>query len=210
MTIAEKIKTKRLSKGLTLDQVGEMVGVHRSSVKRWEDGEINDMKRKYIAALAKALDMSPIEFLDMDWRENTPPPPNLLTSLHTRRVPMLGAVACGEPIYADGEYGEYVSVDGNIECDFALTCKGDSMIGARIYDGDIVFVRKQDYVDDGSVAVVLLDDEATLKRIYHLADGRIELRPENPRFRSIVIGGENETRTCRILGKAIAFQSTVV
>ena len=73
-----------------------------------------------------------------------------------------------------------------------------------------MFVRKQDYVDDGTIAVVLLDDEATLKRVYHLSEGRIELRPENPRYRPIIIGGDNETRTFKILGKAVAFQSKIV
>jgi len=73
-----------------------------------------------------------------------------------------------------------------------------------------VFVKRQEYMDDGSIAVVLLDDEATLKRVYHTADGRIELRAENPMYRPIIIGGPNETRTLRILGKAVAFQSIVV
>ena len=78
------------------------------------------------------------------------------------------------------------------------------------HDGDIVFIHQQDYVDDGTVAAVLIDDEATLKRVYHLADGRIELRAANARYAPIIIGGANETRSLRILGKAIAFQSNVI
>ena len=84
------------------------------------------------------------------------------------------------------------------------------MIGARILDGDVVFIRKQDVVDDGSIAAVLIDDDATLKRVYHLADGRVELRAENPKFAPIVIGGENETRMCRIIGKAVGFMSATI
>ena len=128
----------------------------------------------------------------------------------TQRVPLLGSIACGEPIYAGQDFCGYTAVGTQAACDFALRCEGDSMVDARIYDGDIVFIHKQDYVDDGTIAAVLIDDDATLKRVYHLADGRIELRAANARYAPIIIGGENETRSLRILGKAIAFQSNVV
>ena len=100
-----------------------------------------------------------------------------------------------------------VALGHDIDCDFALRCKGDSMIGARIYDGDIVFIKKQDFVDDGTIAAVLIDDDATLKRVYKLSDGRIELRAANERYRPIFVGGPDDTRTFRVLGKAVAFQS---
>lgn len=210
MTLGEKIKHKRMNLGLSLNDVAMQIDANKSTIKRWEDGDINNMGRNHISKLAKVLGMSPLEFLDMDWRDEPKRPNNILTSINVHRVPMLGAVACGEPIYADGSYGDFISVEDGISCDFALRCQGDSMINARIYDGDVVFVRKQDFVDDGTIAVVLLDDEATLKRVYHLSEGRIELRAENPLYRPIVVGGENETRTFRILGKAVAFQSRIV
>ena len=84
------------------------------------------------------------------------------------------------------------------------------MIDARIYDGDVVFIRRQDYVDDGTIAAVMIDDEATLKRVYRLADGRIELRAANARYAPIIVGGEGETRSMRVLGKAVAFQGRIV
>lgn len=210
MTLGEKIKNKRINLGLSLNDVAIQVDTNKSTIKRWEDGDINNMGRNHIAKLAKVLGMSPLEFIDTEWREEPKRPANILTAINVHRVPMLGAIACGEPIYAEGRYGDYVAAEDGVSCDFALVCKGDSMINARIYDGDIVFVRKQDYVDDGTIAVVLIDDEATLKRVYHLSEGRIELRAENPRYRPIVVGGENETRNFRILGKAVAFQSQVV
>ena len=101
-------------------------------------------------------------------------------------------------------------VDAPIPCDFALRCKGDSMIDARILDGDLVFIRRQDVVDDGSIAAVLIDDEATLKRVYHLTDGRVELRAANARYAPIILGGENDTRVFRVIGKAVGFQSVFV
>lgn len=126
----------------------------------------------------------------------------------TRRVPLLGAIACGEPILAESDLDTFAVVGNAIECDYALRCQGDSMINARIYDGDVVFIKKQEFVDDGTIAAVLIDDEATLKRVYKLSDGRIELRAENPLYKPIMVGGEGETRTFRVLGKAVAFQST--
>ena len=126
------------------------------------------------------------------------------------RIPLIGSIACGEPIFADEDMSASIAVDHPVDCDFALRCRGDSMIGARILDGDVVFIRKQDVVDDGSIAAVLIDDDATLKRVYHLADGRVELRAENPKYAPIVIGGENETRMCRIIGKAVGFMSATI
>lgn len=210
MTLGEKLKSKRLSLGLSLNDVAVEVGTNKSTIMRWENGRTANMSRSYISKLSAVLGMSPLEFIDTSWREEEKVPSNLVTTMNVQRVPMLGSVACGEPIYADGQYGDFVTTDREIHCDFALTCRGDSMIGARIYDGDIVFIRKQDYVDDGSIAAVLIDDEATLKRVYHLSEGRIELRAENPRYRPIIIGGENETRSCKILGKAVAFQGVVL
>ena len=112
-----------------------------------------------------------------------------------------------ENMRTDEDYSVSVALGHDVDCDFALRCKGDSMIGARIYDGDIVFIKKQDFVDDGTIAAVLIDDDATLKRVYKLSDGRIELRAANERYRPIFVGGPDDTRTFRVLGKAVAFQS---
>ncbi|MDY4856301.1 MAG: S24 family peptidase [Candidatus Ventricola sp.] len=139
-------------------------------------------------------------------REAALPPGALPVTI--RRVPLLGNIACGEPILAESDLDTFAVVGNAVKCDFALRCQGDSMINARIYDGDVVFIKKQEFVDDGTIAAVLIDDEATLKRVYKLSDGRIELRAENPVYKPIMVGGEGETRTFRVLGKAVAFQST--
>ena len=99
----------------------------------------------------------------------------------TRRFPMLGKIACGEPIYCDEEYETFVEASADINADFCLTARGDSMINARIFDGDIVFIRAQPQVENGEIAAVIVNDEATLKRVYLKSD-RIILRPENPLF----------------------------
>src|SRR5690606_38420934 len=97
-------------------------------------------------------------------------------------------------------------VDGNIRVDFCLRVQGDSMIGARIQDGDIVFVRRQPTVDNGDIAVVLIDDEVTLKRVYITEQGII-LKSENPAYQPIFVSHQEEYRQVRILGRAVAFQS---
>lgn len=126
------------------------------------------------------------------------------------KLPFLGSVACGEPIYADEDRESYIMVGTDIHADFCLQCKGDSMINARIHDGDIVFVRKQDIVNNGEIAVVIIDDEATLKRFYYYKEqNMIILRPENNKYQDIVLTGE-ELEKVKVIGKAVAFQSDVI
>lgn len=126
------------------------------------------------------------------------------------KLPFLGSVACGEPIYVDEDRESYIMVGTDMKADFCLKCQGDSMINARIYDGDIVFVRKQDIVNNGEIAVVIIDDEATLKRFYYYKEQNLViLKPENPKYEDIVLSGDRLNEV-KVLGKAIAFQSDVI
>ena len=125
------------------------------------------------------------------------------------KLPMLGTIACGEPIFADEDRESYVMVGTEIRADFCLKCQGDSMINARIHDGDIVFIRKQDIVDNGEIAAVIIDDEATLKRFYYYKEqNMVILRPENSKYKDIILTGEQLERV-KVLGKAVAFQSDI-
>lgn len=123
------------------------------------------------------------------------------------KKPRLGTIACGNPILAMQEATEFDDVPDHVHCDFTLKCKGDSMINARIFDGDVVYIRHQEMVENGEIAAVLIDDEATLKRV-RLFDDHISLEPENPQYRPLVFWGD-EMNSIRILGKAVAFTSTV-
>lgn len=204
-SMSEKIKELRVSQNLTLEQVGDVVGVGKSTVRKWETGMIANMRRDKIALLAQALHTTP-EYL-MGW--STDIEVNNLFKIETKKFPLLGNIACGEPIFADQEFELYVEAGANIQADFCLKAKGDSMIGARIYDGDIVFIRKQNMVDDGEIAAVLIGDEATLKRVYYDREaGVLSLFAENPQYRTMRFSG-SELETIRILGKAIAFQSDI-
>ena len=132
--------------------------------------------------------------------------PNILP-IETKKIPVLGTVAAGVPILAEESFESYVDVGTGVSCDFALRVKGDSMINARIHDGDIVFIRKQDTVGQGEIAAVLIDDDATLKRFRRYGN-HIVLQAENPEFQDIEFELGDDVNV-RILGKAIAFQSDV-
>lgn len=208
--ILEKARAYAAQRGIKLN---------KSDISQYVSGKVEPGQDKLLL-LAEALGVNPAWLLGYD----VPAEPDesaaalsALPAIHpdilpigVRRVPLLGDIACGEPIFAEEECAALLAVGSDVSCDFALRCKGDSMTGARIYNGDIVFIRQQDTVLDGEIAAVLLDDDATLKRVYRLADGRVELRAENPMYKSILVGGEGETRTFRILGKAVAFQSSII
>ena len=152
-----------------------------------------------------------VEKSDLVERYNNKPK-NSFNNIHpitTQRIPVLGEIRCGEPTLAQEERMLYVMVGTEVQADFALICRGDSMIDARIHDGDIVFIRKQDIVNNGEIAAVIIDDEATLKRFYYYRDkSLIILKPANPNYEDIILTGE-QLNTVRVLGKAVAFQSDV-
>ena len=124
-----------------------------------------------------------------------------------RPVPVIGKIACGEPILAKQNIEGYAELDRRVRADFALRCVGDSMINAHIFDGDLVFIKEQPDVDNGEIAAVVIDDEATLKRVYKYPN-RLELRPENPLFPVLQYEGD-ELSQVHIIGKAIAFLGQV-
>lgn len=202
--IGRRIKQRRLDMELTQGDIANEIGVAISTIQRYEAGAIDKIKLPVIEAIARVLQVSP------DWligKSYTPLPSNIIPMPKTRRVPLLGTIACGEPILAQENLDGEVDMPEHIHADFALRCKGDSMINARIFDGDMVYIRQQEDVDNGQIAAVLIGDEATLKRVYKYP-GRLELRPENPTFPVFQYEGEQLTDV-RILGLAVAFTSAV-
>ena len=186
-TLSSVLKKRRKELGLTLAQIASMVGV---------------------AKLADVLHIPPAYL--MGWEEDTKPlpAPNLQLMPSTHQVPRLGRIACGTPILADQNIESYDAIPDYVKCDFTLICKGDSMINARIFDGDIVCIRQQPEVESGEIAAVLIDEEeATLKRI-RLFEDHISLEPENPMYRPLVFWGEDMNRV-HIIGKATHFISTI-
>lgn len=210
MELQDVIRIRRKELGLSLEQIAQSCGVGKSIVAKWERGDVKNIRRDNLAALADVLRVSPLVLMERE--EFAPNPvtdiPGIVPLPKTYSVPLLGEIACGDPILAEQNIADQIPVPEHIKgADFALTCRGDSMINARIHDGDIVYIRQQPDVDDGDIAAVLIDNEATLKRVYKMP-GRLQLRAENPAYPPINVEGD-DLENVRILGKAIAFLSPV-
>lgn len=207
MKTHENIKRLREKMGLSQEELALRVGYKdRSSIAKIEAGLV-DLAQSKIAAFATALSVTPAQLMGIADAGGSSSAPKLEPLPEMRKIPLIGSIACGAPILAEEHIEDYVSIPKYIPADFALTCKGDSMINARIFDGDIVYIRQQSTVENGEIAAVLIDDDATLKRVRLFGD-HISLEPENPQYRPIVLWGE-EMNTVRILGKAIAFTSAI-
>lgn len=196
--MGRRIRELRLAKQMSQEDLGKIVGVKRAAVNKWETGETKNLKRDTIAKLSEFFGVSPSYLMGMTDIPNA-------EVLKTRRVPILGSVAAGNPILAMEEHHDYIVVDGNIRVDFCLRVQGDSMIDARIQDGDLVFVRQQPTVENGEIAVVMIDGEVTLKRFYRTPTGVI-LKPENSKYQPLYFS-EEDFKDVRVLGKAVMFQS---
>lgn len=207
MEIKDILKNRRTELGLTQLDVANAVGVSEATVSRWESGDIANMKRSRIASLASVLKMSPSIIMGWNEEHEAHMPSNIIPMPAMRKVPLVGSIACGTPILAEENLDGTVEAPDHVRADFALRCKGDSMINARIFDGDIVYIRQQESVGHGEIAAVLIGDEATLKRVY-IYDDCISLEAENPQYKPMVYRGE-EMNNIRILGKAVAFTSVI-
>ena len=203
-----RIKELRKNKGFTQIQLAEALFVDQTAISKWDKGiafPAAEMQRKLADIFEVSIDYllgrSDSEHGDGFDIENIVP----LSEVIRKRVPVLGEIACGEPIFAQEQYGEYIETD--INADFALTCKGDSMTGARINDGDLVLIRKQEMVENGAIAAVIIENEATLKRVYYYPQTKkLVLQAENPKYEPLVYI-DSELENIRILGRAVAFQS---
>ena len=186
------------------------VKLAKNDLSQYVNGKVEPGQEK-LSILGMALNVSEAWLMGYDVSrvrdDATPKASNILPMPEMRKIPLLGTIACGAPVLAEEHIEGQVDIPVNIHADFALTCKGDSMINARIFDGDIVYIRQQDTVENGEIAAVLVETEATLKRV-RLFDDHISLEPENPMYKPIVFWNE-EMNEVRILGKAVAFTSTV-
>lgn len=206
MTKGERIKLKREQRGISQNELALKINVSKQNMYKYENDIITNIPSDKIELIAKALNVSPAYI--MGWEDE----PDIysydnIAPMKTQKVRMLGEIACGQPIYCNEDYETFIETSADIKADFCLTARGDSMINARIFDGDIVFIREQPIVENGEIAAVIVNDEATLKRVYIKPD-KVILRPENPMYDDIVYEKERMNEV-RILGKAVAFQSVV-
>lgn len=207
----KNIKDRRIELGLTQAELAKKVGYSdKSMIAKIESG-IVDITRNKIMQFADALGTTPAYL--MGWEDSPTdsalPQYSNIYPIKTKRFPLLGEIACGEPIFANEDRESYVEASTDIHADFCLKAHGDSMINARIQDGDIVFIRSQPMVENGEIAAVIIEDTATLKRVFfYPKKSQLILQAENPAYAPKIFTGE-DINTITILGKAIAFQSDV-
>lgn len=202
MEFGDMLKALRKERGLSQDELASMLGTTKQVISRYETKQ-RVPRLSVVADYAAKLGV-PLALLSGQQSAQEAAP-----EAGVRRVPIIGSVACGEPIYKPGDGTEYAPIEADVACDFALIAQGDSMIGDRIHSGDLVFIRRQESVRDGEIAAVALDDELTLKRVRRILDasGRVaftQLLPSNPKYAPITIGGAQEMRNVTILGRAVA------
>lgn len=202
------MKARRKEIGLSAERVAEILGVSPATIYRYEKGDIEKVPGDLLAPIANALQTTPAYL--MGWNTSNHAFPSNITPLpKMREWPVLGATACGTPLHRELS-DETILAPGDIKADVVFRCIGDSMINARIFDGDAVFIRTQPEVENGQIAVVRVGDEYTLKRVY-VHEDYVELRAENPTHEAIVLRGDDlSDDNFEVVGLAVAFLSSLL
>ena len=206
-TFSERMNKAMDFNNITQSELCRITGIPKSAISQYLSGSFKP-KQDRLLLIANALDVSEAWLLGIDVPEDKNNFRSYLGVLpipKTVKKPRLGAIACGEPILAQENIEDYDDVPEDIKCDFTLLCKGDSMINARINDGDVVYIRQQDTVENGEIAAVLIEGEATLKRVFKY-DDKLVLQPENSKYEPFIYIKE-EMNKVRIIGKAVGFTS---
>ncbi|WP_304863178.1 LexA family protein [Faecalibaculum rodentium] len=203
-----RIKELRTEKGWTLEQLGDAVGVNKSTVRKWETGMIKNMRRDKLAMIAKALSTTPAYL--MGWQEEGAGDPkrergNMLSperlQIHLNTVPVYDPISCGTGKWVDEQPVDYLGVPDTMvskACHyFANPAYGDSM-EPRILNGDYIVFEQTESIDPGCIGAFSLNGEYFCKRFKKLPDGSMWLFSENPRYDPIPIQRDDDFR---VLGK---------
>lgn len=200
-TIGERIKEARTKKGLSQTELAEKLGYKsRSSVNKIEVGG-RDIPRSQIVKIAEILGVTPSYLMGWEDEKKDEPSAVILPTEKIHMIPVFGNVAAGFGAYANSDVIGYIPLyienDHDVEDTICITVRGQSMY-PKIEDGDKIVVRRQESVDNGRVAVVMIGEEAVVKRVNF--DGeRLELTSFNPEYPPRIIEGE-ELANCRIVG----------
>lgn len=208
-SIQERIKKAMKSKSnMSAAELSRLSGIPKSSISQYLNGRVNP-KQDRIYLMASALNVNEAWLMGYDVApERFAHQSNVVTTT-PRRIPLLISIQDGEPVYTDLPFGEWVDFTSRDGVDFALRAHDQSMIGARISENDLVFCRKAETVDNGRIAVVIIEGSATLRRFYLFKEqSLLILKPENPEFEDQIYAGADFKQIC-VLGEAIAFQSRV-
>ena len=219
--LKERLKKALDIRNLTQQELSERTQIPNSSISQYLSGYAKP-KDDRVYAMAVALDVNEAWLLGFDVPMNRG---EISSNVHSgltdkllsnifpisvKKFPLLGEIACGEPIFANEDRESYVMAGTDIDADFCLKAKGNSMMGARILDGDIVFIKETDIVNNGEIAAVIIDDEVLLKRFYYFKDENLlTLQSENPQYPPKNYKDE-QLNHIRVIGRAVAFQSDII
>ncbi|WP_282926785.1 LexA family protein [Helcococcus kunzii] len=202
-TFGERLKDLRIKNNLSQEELGNIIGVTRQTISNYEKGK-RDANYEVLEMFADFFNVNidyilgKSDFTSILLDEKTLPK-NIINIYGINRVPLLGTIARGEPILAEQNYDGYYILDNSIKADFALKSKGDSMIDANINNGDIVFIKQSFNFTNGNIYAVLIDNEATLKRVNKVGSNYI-LNPANNAYQPIVLDVSKESM---ILGEMV-------
>lgn len=192
-----RISQLRVRMGISMKEAAAKLEMPYTTYVNYEKGT-REPNSETLIKLAKFFDTS-IDYL-LGKSETSEIPPGFSPLPEMEQVPLVGRIACGQPITAEENLEGHVSIPTEWHATFTLMCEGDSM-EPRIKDGDLVAIRSQPMVENGEIAAVRIDCEATLKHVYLYPD-KIVLQPENPNYEPIVKIGE-EMNDVTIEGKAV-------
>lgn len=201
------LKQLRQSRGLTQSELADKLNISKSRIGMYETGKriprvetleiFADFFHTDMNCLLNGTTLDSVNTLVEKY-------PNIYP-ITRKTIPILGEISCGKPVFCNEDKETFIEIGSEMNVDFCLKASGDSMTGARINDGDLVFIRRQSMVENGEIAAVVINDEALLKRVY-IYPNKIVLTPENPKYEPLVYVNE-ELENVHILGKAVAFQS---
>ena len=203
MNLYDRIEKLCQYAGITVTEMCRQAGISRTVFSELKSGRSASISQKNIKKLADYFNVSADSIMGNEIANY------YLLPITRKRFRVLGEIACGKPIFANEDHESYIEASSHIEADFCLVARGDSMINARIYDGDVVFIKQQEMVANGQIAAVIIDDEATLKRWYYYPEEhRLVLMPENSKYAPLIFTGE-ELNHIICLGRAVCFMSNL-
>lgn len=207
-TFAQRLRECLDVRQMTQSELAKRSGISKSSISRYIKGDWEG-KQSAVYGLAKALGVTEAWLMGYDVPMESDPgtavPPGFEPLPKMVKKPLVGSIACGEPITAEENIEDYVDVPESAHCDFCLRCKGDSMIDAGIHDGDVVYIHITPQVENGQIAAVRIDGEATLKRVFWDESSQtLTLLAENRNFAPLVYTGPI-LETVHVEGRAVGY-----
>lgn len=212
MKLGDKLKAIRTENNMSMEELKNILNykydlnISKSMISRWENHKSEPLNT-YLSAYAREFNLDMNDLLDIEDKNDLSNIPGIKIIKKFVTVPVLGEIACGEPIFCNQNYDNLLQIDADLgRPDFSLTAKGDSMVDAGIDDGDIVFFKNTSIVENGKIAAVIIDNTTTLKRFFK-NDHEIILQPENKTYSPIIIR-EDDGQEVRVLGEMVGMYHT--